>query len=135
MNDLIKAYKQTDYLVPEFDLCIKIDQCSEDLRAFCEKRKVESWAFITAHNPYSKLLNPMENEARNQSLEQDLLDYDFFHGLGRGKDSDWPIENSFFVLNISLEEAVLLAKKHQQNAIVYGLKNSEAKLILNRDFE
>jgi hypothetical protein len=135
MDDLIKAYKQTDYLVPEFDLCINVDSLSSDLLSFCEERRIESWAFITAHNPYSKLLSPVENLRRSELLKKDLEPYDYFYGLGRGKDTSWPIEDSFFILNISLEKAVLLAKKYEQHAILYGLRNSEAKLILNRDFD
>lgn len=135
MDELIQAYKETDYLVPEFDLCIKIDQCSEDLLSFCESRKVESWALITAHNPYSKLLSKEENQKRNEALSADLKAYKYHFALGKGRDTDWPIEDSFFILNITLEQALLLTKKYEQNAMVYGLRQSAAKLILNKDFK
>ncbi|WDE97038.1 DUF3293 domain-containing protein [Lentisphaera profundi] len=135
MDDLIEAYKATDYLVPEFDLCIKIDQLSRDLNDLCESRKISSWVFITAFNPQSKLLDLEDNQERNTALENDIKDYDFYHALGKPHDQKWPVEESFFIININLEQALLLAKKYQQNAIVFGLQNSEAKLILNKDFK
>ena len=135
MDDLIKAYKATNYLVPEFDLCIKIDQLSRDLNDLCERLKISSWAFITAFNPQSKLLDLNDNQERNRALKNNLKDYDFFHALGQSHDQKWPVEESFFILNINCEQALLLAKKYQQNAIVFGLQASQAKLILNKDFK
>ena len=94
---------------------------------------LSSWAFLTAWNPQSKVLSNDENLRRNLELTEDLSDYDYILGFGKGE--GWPAEESFFIPNIDFEKAMNLAQKYDQNAFVYGAHESLPQLILCKDFE
>ena len=91
----------------------------------------ESWAFITACNPYSVVQNADINTFLNTQLEDYLLGkgYLFFKGMGVGDDDSWEPEASFMVLNIRKEDAIKLGKQFKQNAIVAGVIGNIPELI------
>lgn len=131
---LLNSYLSTRYLVfyPSLEIQIgryhpKVDQFLMDNNAF-------SWAFVSACNPFSKLLPDLENEQRHAHLVDYLEELHYLHLLGQGKgvDGDWPPEKSLLVLNISRQKAMQLAKKFEQNAIVFGTINQKAELIITR---
>ena len=91
----------------------------------------ESWAFITACNPYSVMQNEDVNTLLNTQLERYLLEkqYLFFKGMGVGDDDSWEAEASFMVLDIRKEDAIKLGKQFKQNAIVIGVIGNSPELI------
>jgi len=92
---------------------------------------VESWAFITACNPYSVMQNADVNTFLNTQLERYLFEkqYVFFKGMGVGDDDSWEAEASFMVLDIRKEDAIKLGRQFKQNAIVVGVIGNSAELI------
>ena len=89
----------------------------------------ESWAYITAYNPFSELLSDEENEKRNKELESKLTKFEIFSGRGVGTDGTWSDEESFLVLGISRNDAMELGKKFEQNAILFGTIDDVPELI------
>ena len=130
MNDLIEAYKNTKYKVFEPGIIIEIGVLNQDVDGLLIEYKSVEWAFITAYNPYSRVLTNNENRTRHDELKVLTKHYKTFEGHGVGEDPAWEPELSLFILGISKEEASLIGKKFEQNAIVYGKTNSEPELII-----
>ena len=55
MNNLLEAYKNTKYIVFEPTLIIEIDKLNHEINDLLINHKTNTWAFITAFNPYSKV--------------------------------------------------------------------------------
>ena len=62
MNDLIEAYKNTKYKVFEPGIIIEIGILNQDVDDLLLKHTSNEWAFITAYNPYSRVLTNDENK-------------------------------------------------------------------------
>jgi hypothetical protein len=134
MNDLIEAYKNTKYKVFEPDVIIEIGKSNQDLDNLLLKYNSNEWAFITAYNPYSRVLTNNENRTRHDELKVLTKHYKAFEGHGVGEDPTWEPELSLFIIGISKDDASLIGKKFEQNAIVYGKINFAPELlILNID--
>ena len=132
-SELFEAYKNTTYLVysPIGEIDIRIGVMNPLLQQLLLNNSSESWAFITACNPYSVMQNEDVNTLLNTQLEHYLLEkrYLFFKGIGVGDDNSWEPEASFMVLNIRKEDAVKLGRHFKQNAIVVGVIGTSAELI------
>jgi hypothetical protein len=131
--ELFEAYKNTTYRVylPHGEMDIRIGVMNPLLQELLLSNNVESWAFITAYNPYSVMQNADVNNILNTQLEDYLLGkrYLFFKGMGVGDDDLWEPEASFMVLNIGKEDAIKLGRQFKQNAIVTGVIGNSAELI------
>jgi hypothetical protein len=119
-----QAFLNTTYRVlqsPFID--IKINQANE---AF---GMLQNWAFITAWNPLPDILSSELNQSRNQELEQEIkqLGLRYTSGIGISEDGKWS-EESFFIENISLDNANELARKYGQLAFVFGKSRQNAIL-------
>ena len=132
-SELFEAYKNTTYLVysPIGEIDIRIGVMNPLLQQLLLNNSSESWAFITACNPYSVMQNEDVNTLLNTQLEDYLSGkrYLFFKGIGVGDDNSWEPEVSFMVLNIRIEDAVKLGRHFKQNAIVVGVIGTSAELI------
>jgi hypothetical protein len=132
-SELFEAYKNTTYRVysPIGEIDIRFGVMNPLLQELLLSNHVESWAFITACNPYSVMQNADVNTFLNIQLEAYLLEkqYLFFKGMGVGDDDSWEPEASFMVLDIRKEDAVKLGKQFKQNAIVTGVIGTSAELI------
>lgn len=123
-NSLIEAYQQTCYKVEidkqAFELFI--GQPNPQFVDYCLQNEVQQWAIITAYNPFSNLTPEQINQQANIALSNELqaLGYEFYRGDGIPDSSDWSIEEGFWIQNIQLMSAKLLAIKYQQNAFVFG---------------
>lgn len=126
---LLEAYKATCYEIIDPKVAIFIGQENEALQTFLKENEITNWCFITAWNPFSNALPTEENSALNESLRLDLKDYKILEAQGKDTIGNWPPEPSFFVANISEDQAIALGKKYQQNAIVYGTINETARII------
>ena len=129
MNELINAYKETDFIVYDPAIVIKVSQANSLLDELLLKNQATVWAYITAWNPYSELTDKNLNEERNDQLHKDIRPYKFFEGEGVGRDPSWEPEKSFLILGISREEAIRFGKKYRQNAIVVGNIYEAAELL------
>ena len=130
-KSLLEAYKATDYIVEELDLCVNIGIQNEALEEFLIDNQSYSYAFITAYNPHSKQKSQVENLKNQKELAASLDNAGFLYlkALGKPRSSDWPAEPSFFVVNIKKSKILALATSFRQNAIVYGTINSVPQLI------
>ena len=132
---LYRAYLSTSYeAMCEGQLIqIKIHALTPALDSTLCQQKCNSWAYITAFNPYSSdSTTAAENRQQNQLLASSIqkLGHPFYHGAGRSMTSDWPPEESFLILGISEPQALKLGRRFRQNAIVYGELQAAAKLLL-----
>lgn len=129
-EELLLGYEATCYSIlnPKIDIYIKKE--IQELQSFLREQNFTSWCFITAWNPFSEALSNEENNALNQLLEVDLNCYSVFPAEGKDTLGDWPAEISFFVGNISREQAIYLGKKYKQNAIVFGEIDALAELLI-----
>jgi len=131
--ELFEAYKNTTYRVylPLGEIDIRIGVMHLLLHELLLNNNSESWAFISACNPYSVVQNADVNTFLNTQLKSYLSEkkYLFFKGIGVGEDDSWEPEASFMVLNIGIEAAVKLGRQFKQNAIVVGVIGNSPELI------
>ena len=133
--DLISAYKVTNFHVKaDPDFTLNVGKVSEELKELLKQNRVESAAFITAWNPYSKPLSDEENQSRNEQLKNELIirSLKFIDGFGQDPLGQWAGEDSFLVLGIELEASKKLGVQFEQNAIVWSDKDTIPQLILLR---
>ena len=134
MNSLIEAYKNTKYKVFGSTITIEIGKFNQDLNNLILNHNSNEWAFITAYNPYSRVLTNDENRVRHEELKDLTKNYMTFEGHGVGQDPTWEPELSLFIIGISKDDALKIGKEFEQNAIVYGLINETPQLlILNQE--
>lgn len=130
MNYLLEAYKNTKYKVSQQDIVIEINKFNDKLNELLHKYNSTEWAFITAFNPYSKVLTQDENIERHNELKELTTSYIIFEGHGVGDDPKWEPELSLFIIGITKADAILVGEKFEQNAIVCGEINSTPELII-----
>ena len=134
MNNLLKEYRKTKYKVFDPELIFEIDKMNDNLSQLLNKYNSSEWAFITAFNPYSKVLNQDENIERHNELKELTNSFLTFEGHGVGEDPTWEPELSLLIIGITKEDAILIGNRFEQNAIVLGESNSAPELfILNSD--
>jgi hypothetical protein len=130
MFNIIDAYKNTKYIVFEHDLIIKIGKLNQCIDKLILQYNSNEWAFITAFNPYSKVLTEKENQLRHHKLKELTKNYVTFEGHGVGEDPTWDPELSLLIIGISKDEALIIGKQFEQNAIVYGKINETPQLLI-----
>ena len=132
---LIEAYNTTNYTVLAAQrFVLNVGQKSEGLVDLYRRLRVNTSAFITAFNPYSKTLSYEENILRNQALKNELDDiaWAVINGYGQDPEGMWEKEESFLAFGITKEEAMLLGNKYEQNAILWCEADFKPQLILLR---
>jgi hypothetical protein len=131
-SELDQLYRTTDYVVRRDgeDIVIRIGEHSPAVDELLTEGP-RSWAFLTAWNPYSRELTAEENARRQNELIKELNENDlrFLHGAGQDREGRWPPEQSLLIFGIDLDSAVRLAKKFEQNAIVFGRHGEPAELV------
>ncbi len=128
-NEIEQAFLETQYIIHlQSDIVLKIGEKPAYLLESLPL--LETWAFITAWNPLPDILSILENERRNEDLQQYLLDrgYTNHKGIGISKDLSWS-EESFFIENIELEDARTASAKFGQLAFVYGDRHKGNQLL------
>jgi hypothetical protein len=132
-ENLEAAYLQTTYRVADASgpVGIRVGVRNAALDRILDRHRVSEWVFITASNPGSHALPEQENACRNAGLEQMLRDQrrQYLHGNGVPDESGWQAERSFLVLGITKREAIALAKRWHQRAIVCGTLESAPELV------
>jgi hypothetical protein len=128
------AYLETIYVLtaPDAIFELKIGEFHADFDAWLSQKSITTWVKMTAANPYSRELSVEENNERNHLLRNDLiaLGYHTLYGSeGKPPHSEWQPEPGFFIPNIQLSKAIVLAQKYEQNAILYGYWHGVPQLI------
>jgi len=123
-TDLEVAYRATTYRVflPGGICELRLDVASETLRCWLETAGATRFVIVTAHNPGGQRVDAEQNALRQAQLECELLEMGFepYAGENVADDDEWAEEESCFITDMALEEALALAGKYGQNAIVCG---------------
>ncbi|MDX9944305.1 MAG: DUF3293 domain-containing protein [Azonexus sp.] len=123
-NELEAAYRACTYRVflPEGLVELHIDRPSTVLADWLAMQGHASFALITAHNPGGQQVPAEKNAGQQSALECDLLEgnYEPYGAEHVALAADWPVEESCFVPDILLEDALALAEDYGQDAIVWG---------------
>ncbi len=130
-SKLEEVFQNTDYIVqlPDRPIIIRIGEYNPALYELLKVYQSRTWAFITACNPFSRLLSDQENSIRQSRLEKRLAaeNYHFLNGCGQDREKKWQGEPSFFITDINWSSAVSLGAEFEQHAIVWGdIENAPA---------
>ena len=129
--DLEKLYRHADYVIDDagLKLTIRLDRPNPDLKELLDAKDIGTWAFLTAYNPHSQPASNEQNAASQAELIRTIESHGhrYFRGYGTGE--DWDPEDSIFVCNITRENAITLAQKFAQSAILWGQKDHEPELV------
>lgn len=128
MTELINAYNTTEYKVYSPTLVIKIGIVNQELNDLLISVNASTWAYITAFNPFSKILTKADNMKRHEELKVKITNYKFFEGEGVGEDKEWEPELSLLIIGIPINESIEIGKVYEQNAIVVGEINGVPEL-------
>lgn len=122
--ELGAAYRATAYCVdlPLGGVCLRIGESSPALAAALAARGAGEWAILCAANPGARWLPEAENARRFGELHALLAEagYDCWLGVNLADDDSWPPEPSLCVPGLPRGEALKLAMRFGQNAIVVG---------------
>lgn len=113
------------------EIRFRVGEKSTQIDTLLEENSARIFAFITAFNPFSKLLPVAENKMRQTELLKILraANLRFLAGYGTNEEETWKREESVFIFDISQENALRLGRQFQQNAIVFGKKNKKSLLL------
>lgn len=127
------AYERTEYRVfaPDGTLVIRVGQRVPRLDVLLGEIGVEQWAFLTAYNPRSQMLEPSHNQQRQRRLLTELegTGLGVVPGEGAGLEPGWEPEPSVLVLGLDQDSAVEIARRYEQHAIVVGKRGERASLV------
>ncbi|GAB2175697.1 DUF3293 domain-containing protein [Dongia sp. agr-C8] len=130
---LIAAYRATDYVLfvaagREVTLNIGVPNAAFDREL--ERRGVATAAVVTAYNPRSIILSEGENRARHAELTALLEQRGHAYALGEGRDPTgrWTAELECVVFGIPLGTGLEIARRFEQNAIVFVRKGGVPEL-------
>lgn len=127
------AYRATTYGVDDggLRLAIRIGQRCAALDALLATRGVEEWAYLTAHNPGGRRAAPAANAAAQARLEAEIGagGHASLRGASLGDGGGWPAEPSLLVLGLSRREALALAHRYGQEALIAGRRGEPAELV------
>ncbi|HCI12479.1 MAG: hypothetical protein A2063_07170 [Gallionellales bacterium GWA2_60_142] len=131
----VRAYRETDYCVdaPE-PFVLRVGVASASLAQLYRRHDMNCCAFITACNPYSRIIGDDANAARQLELARELhaLGLTFFDSVGRHPAGNWPAESGYLVLGLPLATAKTLGEEFEQNAILWCGSKATPELILLR---
>ncbi len=131
----VQAYVDTNYCVlGEESFIINVGKFNKKLIRFFENYHEHSCAFITACNPYSRIVCDADNFLFQRELAADLDGYrlTYVAGIGLHPSNKWPGEESFLILGIDIDFAKKIGKKFKQNAIVWCGTDGIPELVLLR---
>lgn len=137
--ELEAAYAATTYRVflPGGHRELRIGQPDPTLADWLETAGCQSFAIVSATNPGGRQLSATENADRQSALECDLLEgnYEPYAAENVPDGASWPSEESCFIPDITLEDALALADDYGQNAIVWGGADGIPRLAWTEDIK
>jgi len=139
-EELSAPFRATRYrvLVSEsevFDL--RIDQLHPQFDDWLRRRGSACWAIVSAHNPQACLLAADENALRHAALAAELQARGcaYLPAVNLADTGDWPPEEGFLLLDVSLAVATELAAAFVQAAIVFAQTGEPPRLVWLADGE
>lgn len=120
--NLIAAYKNTLFkaYVGDEVITLRVGQPCPELQEVFEQHNETAACYITAYNPFGRLLTKQENEVRNARLQSELTAaHHVFNGIGVDPTGEWEGEASFLALGASKDVSLALAEAWEQNAVVF----------------
>jgi hypothetical protein len=110
---------------------VRIGVRNAALDRILDTHRVSEWFFVTASNPGSRVHSEYENARHNAELEQMLGDagWQYLHASGVPDGPGWQPESSYFVFGMTKPDAIALAKRWGQFAIVWGTRDSAPELV------
>lgn len=135
-DTLLAAYRATRYtvLLPGGELAVRIGEPSPAMDALLTAERAASATFVTACNPMSRPAPDGVNAAARRRLEAELAaaGHRWLPQEGRADAGDWPPEPGCLVLGLTREQALDLAERHGQNAVVWCERGCGPELLLTR---
>ena len=115
------AYLETVYNTAD---CRFTLSSTDQGRSLYEGRR---FSLLTAAIPLRQSLSDLENAARNEQLKLEIekLGFDFDWSFGEQSDQSWR-EDGFVIFDAPLEVTFELARKFEQNAILFGVDSKVA---------
>ena len=131
--DALRAhYLAADYVVGGEDgFVLKVGCASAALRALHRAHGVSGSVFLTACNPGSRRRSAWQNDLAQRRLVSRirLRGYVGLLGLGIDPAGAWPPEESVLVLGMPAAEALALARRFGQNALLVMAANAVPRLV------
>ncbi len=134
-DDLIEEFIRSRFRVlTRPALLFYVDQFSAELDELHHRFHVPESVYLSACNPYSRILEPVENASRQQRLADDIRERDlsFLQGIATPPDDRGPDEPGFLVLGMTLATGKAMGVRHEQNAIVHCSSGAAPRLVLLR---
>lgn len=132
-KDFEAIYQGAIYVVfyKDREIKFRIGEANEEIDSLLVQYGSERYAFLTAYNPLSTELPEQDNQRRQVQLKDDLdaAGIKSLEGYGGSEDGSWQPEPSLFLLDVSKEMAVFVARKYGQHAIVFGERGSVPQLV------
>jgi hypothetical protein len=124
MSEIQVVYKAGDFK-------IEIGSTHPLLDEFMGQSGAERWVVITAENPYGEEFPFFINKQRTGILRAELEENEllFLETVGESNLEEVPNENCFLVIGISIEQAVSIALRYNQDAIVTGVPKGFAEIV------
>ena len=132
---VIQAYCETEYHVyATTPFVLNVGIPSAELSRLHNRCCVCCSAFLSAWNPYSVAHDARDNTTRQTALiarlhEQSLP---FLTGVGQHPEGPWPAEASVLVLGLGRDQAIVLATRFEQNAVLWCGPATVPELVLLR---
>ncbi|MCZ6618628.1 MAG: DUF3293 domain-containing protein [Gammaproteobacteria bacterium] len=131
--ELIGRYEAAVYRVWDEDelITFRIDKPNPDLDRLLDTHDTRMAAFITAHNPGSKVLSPADNDLAHEQLLDELRNSGLCWQAGVGVDAkgEWKPETSVMVFGIDRRISTALAGQFRQNAYVWIQRGEPPRLV------
>lgn len=135
-SEKIAAYRATHFFVCTAGeaFTLMIDVPSIRLQELYLATNTTTALFITAFNPFGQVQNEDANIAAHIALGEQLraLSKHVFGGNGGDPGGAWPKEESYLVLGIKYESAVMLGEMFHQDAVVWAGSDAIPGLVLLR---
>lgn len=129
INKLKSNFEKIKYVISGLKSIIDITNIDSNFKNYINEYDIESYCFITAFNPFGKIIKKEENIINNLKLKKELSKFKIFDCKTKGKIS----EDGFLVINISINIAIEFQKKYNQVAILFGYRNKLPFLIYNEN--
>ncbi|MDD2884139.1 MAG: DUF3293 domain-containing protein [Dechloromonas sp.] len=127
------AFAATTYCVflPGAPCELRVEVAHAVLAAWLAEHECHSFAILTAWNPGTERPAAAINAERQSALECDLLEgnYETYAAENVPDDPAAPREESCFVPDIALEDALALAEDYGQDAIIWGERDGTGRLM------
>lgn len=120
------AYRATRYEVGK--LALRVGEPHPWLDHILDNRGLDHYAYLTAWNPRSRPTPREANERAMRALAAALDGWQYLRGVAVPDDDSWAPEPSYLVMGIGEADALDLARRFEQNAILVGERGGVPRL-------